>query len=84
MTPIQIIMLLDAYMSQTGDVHVQNPAHVEQAFDLTEDGMLLLVDGSKEEKYIHAASTEKGHCFVKHICSLPYPVQKWDMPEKAS
>ncbi len=29
-------------------------------------------------------TTDKGKCFVDHICKLPLPVETWSIPEKGT
>jgi len=81
MTPSQLRILVDAHLL---DVVRVSESQAGQASALINDGMLYMTEESITPSALNVGPTERGQAFINYICSLPYPVQKWDMPEKAS
>lgn len=75
LTPLHLEILLWYYTRGKDYEFEVHPIRIEYAGHLVADG--ILAESSGEQKY---AITPRGRAWIEHILTLPWPIQKWQMP----
>lgn len=78
MTPLQLGILLSCYVGnrESFDNSNRTTEVYRHQFDaLVADGMII---GS----FNPAVISEKGKFWVQHVLNVPYPTQKWEIPNE--
>ena len=76
MTPFEITLLIDYYVSPRVPDGADSDAGAEAIRGFIEDG-LLVYDPEAKNSYV---TTPKGDAHVRMLCSVPYPQQAWVNP----
>lgn len=80
MTPLEIEILLH-YLTRVVDYrdgdYLNAPAVIEALDNFVREDMLKPIDGKHGAKF---RLLPRAVAFIGHICSLPLPVMKWEMP----
>lgn len=79
MTPYEITMLIDIYVSPDFPTAPETPLRAETLASFLHAGLIKPHD-SVARGYI---ATEKLGVFIDAICNLPLPVQRWAMPPES-
>lgn len=82
MTPNDIDILLHYYCSNTEHERIEAPAVRESIQDFLREGILR--QREPEERSLYGATyttTDRGQMLIRALCSVPYPEQRWVMPE---
>lgn len=79
MTPLHLSILLAAH---TGSPFAYDSNELRQKYaqDLVDWGLVVETDGL--HGIMHAV-TNRGHVWVGHILTVPFPEQRWVVPDRA-
>jgi hypothetical protein len=73
-TPNALEILIHYYCTVEQHPRCEAPAVQDDIKFLHKEGLLDRTDFPKV--------TDKGEFFLQHLLSIPFPVQKWEIPEK--
>lgn len=76
-TPITAEILLGCYYSTAVPHNADAPAVREAVTKLISHGLII-----KDDRWY--ATTLKGNFFVKHLLSIPFPIETWTIPIRPS
>lgn len=80
MTPLQIEILLNYFCCGNDFKDLKAPAVVEAISEFCKRGILIEVRDAKEGQRKYVPNNEPLNLYIKTICAVPLPVQKWHIP----
>jgi hypothetical protein len=82
MTPLQIQMLLHFHGCMAPFPNIEYPSQQDALEMFRQAEMITIRLADEGGKYPQGyALTDRGRAFVEAVCSLPFPVKQWVMPE---
>lgn len=81
-TPLHLQIAIHYHVSPEQWPMLHVPIHQQYADDLKAAGLLRLADGSGGGPFANYEKTDGLAVWIDAICSTPFPVKQWVMPEE--
>lgn len=86
MTPLHLLILIHYYISfEEYSKHDLNHANSITTMNYTHELVIHGVLAKRDEIHLLGSRyeiTDKGRFFINYILNLPFPIQKWEMPNE--